>query len=252
MNKEKSKASLKEWYGSWFDSSYYHILYKHRDQQEAQTFIDNLNSLFNFEKSDHILDIACGKGRHAIYLNSRGLDVVGIDLSPQNIAHAKAYENNRLHFYVHDMRRVFKRETFDYVLNLFTSFGYFDTEIENEQAICAAVIALKNRGQLVIDFLNPYTVIDRLVPSEVKTLQGIDFEINRKYAQGFLIKEIKFTDQGKDYLFYEKVKAIRKIEFMRYFIKAGLKLKANFGDYKLNPYHWQTSERMIFVLEKAL
>jgi len=251
MNKEKPKSTSKEWYGSWFDSPYYHILYEHRDEKEAQIFINNLNSFFDFKQSDHILDIACGKGRHAIYLNSRGLDVVGIDLSPKNIAYAKAYENNKLHFHVHDMRQVFRHETFDYALNLFTSFGYFDTELENEQAICAAAIALKNEGQLVIDFLNPYTVIDRLVPSERKTLRGIDFEICRRYSQGFIVKEIKFTDKGKHYLFTERVKAIRKVAFMRYFIKAGLKLKANFGDYELNPYHWKTSERMIFVLEKV-
>ena len=250
MNNGNSIESSKEWFGSWFDSPYYHILYEHRDEKEAHAFINNLNTLFDFEKNDHILDIACGKGRHAIYLNSKGLNVVGIDLSPQNIAHAKAYENNKLHFHVHDMRQIFKRNAFDYALNLFTSFGYFDTVVENEQAIHAAAIALKNKGQLVIDFLNPYTVIDRLVPCERKTIKGIDFEINRRFSQGFIMKEIKFTDGSRDYLFTERVKAIRKIEFMRYFIKAGLKLKANFGDYQLNPYHWQSSERMIFVLEK--
>jgi SAM-dependent methyltransferase len=251
MNGKHSVDTSKEWFGSWFNSPYYHILYEHRDEKEAQTFINNLNAYFDFKNSDYILDIACGKGRHAIYLNSRGLDVVGIDLSPQNIAHAKEYENEKLHFHVHDMRQVFKREVFDYALNLFTSFGYFDTELENEQAIGAAAIALKKGGVLVIDFLNPYTVIDLLVPSESKTLRGIEFEINRRYSHGFILKEIKFTDKGKDYLFTERVKAIRKIEFMRYFIKARLKLKANFGDYELNPYHWQSSERMIFILEKA-
>ena len=251
MNGKHSVDTSKEWFGSWFNSPYYHILYEHRDEKEAQIFINNLNTYFDFKSSDYILDIACGKGRHAIYLNSRGLDVVGIDLSPQNIAHAKEYQNEKLHFHVHDMRQVFKRDVFDYALNLFTSFGYFDTELENEQAIGAAAIALKNGGVLVIDFLNPYTVIDLLVPSESKTLQGIEFEINRRYSHGFILKEIKFTDKGKDYLFTERVKAIRKIEFMRYFIKARLKLKANFGDYELNPYHWQSSERMIFILEKA-
>ncbi len=251
MKVEHSIEASKEWFGPWFDSPYYHILYEHRDEKEAKDFIDNLNTYLDFKQSDYLLDIACGKGRHAIYLNSRGLDVVGIDLSHQNIAHAKTYENEKLHFYVQDMRQVFKQETFDFALNLFTSFGYFDTELENEQAICAAAVALKRGGLLVIDFLNPYTVIDLLVPSERKTLRGIDFEINRRYAQGFIMKEIKFTDKGKDYLFTERVKAIRKIEFMRYFIKAGLKLKANFGDYELNPYQWQSSDRMIFILEKA-
>ncbi|MCZ6900895.1 MAG: methyltransferase domain-containing protein, partial [Bacteroidetes bacterium] len=100
----------KEWFGEWFDSPYYHILYKHRDHEEARAFIDRLNIFFQWATSDKILDLACGKGRHSIYLNKQGLDVVGLDLSAENVKAAKTHENSRLHFYVHDMREVFRIE----------------------------------------------------------------------------------------------------------------------------------------------
>lgn len=243
-------GATKEWFGAWFDSPYYHILYKHRDEEEARDFINNLHRFLKFKGSDKILDVACGKGRHAIFLNQIGMDVVGLDLSPQNIKYASQFENPRLKFFVHDMREVFRSEQFDLALNLFTSFGYFDTEEENEKAICATAQALKKGGKLVVDFLNPYTVIDRLVPCEQLTQEGIQFEINRSYQQGFILKEIKFTDKGHQYVFTERVRAIRKIEFMRYFVKAGLRLYGTFGDYDLNPYQWETSGRMIFIMEK--
>ncbi len=239
-----------EWFGKWFDSPYYHILYKHRDHDEARNFIDNLHRLLAFNPRQYILDLACGKGRHAIYLNSLGMNVVGIDLSPQNIAYARQFENPRLKFHQHDMREVFARDQFHVVLNLFTSFGYFNTEAENSKAICAASKALKAGGHLVIDYLNPHQVIDQLVPREIQRLEGIEFQINRRYENGFIVKDIRFHDQGEDYHYMEKVRAIRKFEFMRYFVKAGLKLKGNYGDHSLNPYQWASSERMIFVLVK--
>src|SRR5690606_22238937 len=141
----------REWFGEWFNSPYYHILYKHRDFEEARIFIDNLNDLFGFSADQKALDLACGKGRHAIYLNKKGLNVVGVDLSPENIREAKKFENEKLQFFVYDMREVFDIQAFDYVLNLFTSFGYFNTEAENEKAINATALSLKKGGFFIID-----------------------------------------------------------------------------------------------------
>lgn len=252
-NKEKInslKHSNAEWFGEWFDSPYYHILYKHRDHEEAQEFLNNLNRYFDFEHGKKILDLACGKGRHSIYLNSKGMNVVGVDLSFQNIASAKKHENDRLHFYVHDMRETFRIDEFDYVLNLFTSFGYFDSEKENEKVVCTAAKALKHGGKFIIDFLNPYRVINNLVPCEEKIIEGVHFKISRHVKEGFIIKDIDFEDHGKDFHFHEKVKAITKPEFIRYFEKADLKLLKTYGNYQLDNYDQETSERMIFLLLK--
>ena len=240
-----------EWFGVWFDSPFYHILYKNRDNKEAKSFIDNLTEYFHFEEAHKILDLACGKGRHSIYLNSKGFDVEGVDLSPQNIAHAKDFENSRLKFYIHDMRDVFAPGKFDYILNMFTSFGYFESESENEKAICAAAKSLKPGGKLLIDFLNPYRVVHQLVPREVKTIEDIDFEITKWLDDdGFIIKDIQFYAEGKRHKYQEKVKAIQQKAFLRYFEKAGLKVVKVFGGYSLEPYSQASSDRMIFVVEK--
>lgn len=244
-------ASKKEWFGEWFDSPYYHILYRHRNFEEACHFIDRICDEFQISVSDKILDLACGKGRHAIYLNKKGFDVQGVDLSIQNILAARKYENERLKFFVHDMREPFKKEAFDWVLNIFTSFGYFETEEENEMVVRYAARSLKKYGRMLLDFLNPFTVIRNLVEFETKEIEGIRFKISRAHKEdGFIYKNIRLRHNGKEITYQEKVKAIRRHTFMKYFDRAGLELTGIYGNYQLDKYDPERSDRMIFLLRK--
>lgn len=244
----------KEWFGEWFDSPYYHILYKNRDHHEAEHFIDHLIKYLPINPEDKVLDLACGKGRHAIYLHKSGYDVTGIDLSPDSIAFAnrftRRFGDEKLNFFVHDMRNVFAIEEFDHVLNIFTSFGYFEKAGENKMAIQAASKALKPGGKFVIDFFNTQKVIENLIPYERKTIEGIEFIIEKKVEGGFISKFISFHDNGKDYRFQEKVKSITQSDFLKYFETAQLKVIDFFGDYHLNTFDPHTSERMIFITQK--
>ncbi|MBA9075859.1 SAM-dependent methyltransferase [Rufibacter quisquiliarum] len=243
-------AQPADWFSTWFDSPYYHVLYKNRDVHEAQRFMDNLLAYLQPKPTCQLLDLACGKGRHAIYLNQKGYDVTGLDLSARSIAYARQFENERLHFYRHDMRDVFRPEAFDLVLNLFTSFGYFANDYENVVALRATTAALKPGGRLVIDFMNTPKVISRLVARETKEEAGIAFHITRQVEQGFLVKTIRFQDRGQEFEFVERVRALQYGEFLEYFGLANLRLRAVFGDYQLGPFDPEKSERMIFVLKK--
>ncbi|HEY8402436.1 MAG TPA: class I SAM-dependent methyltransferase [Cytophagaceae bacterium] len=240
----------KEWYSEWFNSPYYHILYKNRDEKEAEFLLTNLSRHLQFRKEDRILDVACGRGRHAIYLNSIGFDVFGIDLSPESISYAKQFENERLHFAVKDMRHIGFSGEFDYVLNVFTSFGYFQEENDNLQAVKSMAGALKPGGTLVMDFMNSEKTLKELVKCEVKEEDGIKFFIERTVKDAFLLKKINFKDQGIHYAFEEKVKPLTYSDFIKYFNFAGLSVKEVFGDYSLNPFDSKTSDRMIFITEK--
>lgn len=246
-----TKQNNNEWFGTWFNSPYYHILYKNRDDKEAQNFMDNLSQYLNIQNDEKVLDLACGKGRHSIYLNQKGFDVTGIDLSEESIKQAKKSENDKLHFFVHDMRQVFQENTFDYVLNLFTSFGYFEKENENFLATKATNHNLKSDGKLVIDFLNPKYVAKNLIPYEEKNIEGITFEIRKKIENKRIIKDIEFEAEGHHYHFQEKVRALSLCDFIDIFEKSNFELLEVFGDYDLNPLSLQKSERMIFVTEKV-
>jgi SAM-dependent methyltransferase len=239
-----------DWFKDWFDSPYYHILYKNRDKAEAQDFIRRLMNHFNVRLGQKIIDIACGKGRHSSFINALGFDVTGIDLSPESIKFARQYETDNLSFAVHDMRDTFKAENFDIGLNLFTSFGYFVNDEDNQKAIQSMANNLKKGGHLVIDFLNVHKVITTLPSQETKYIDGIEFQISKSLINNFITKEINFTDNGKSHHFKEHVKNISKTTFEHYLNNSGLEIIHTFGDYKLNEFNQEQSERLILISRK--
>lgn len=236
------------WYTSWFDTPYYHILYKDRDYAEAEGFMDKLITKLALKKGAEILDLACGKGRHSIYLNKLGFDVTGIDLSRQSIAQAKKHEKPGLEFHVHNMCKPLSKD-FDAVFNLFTSFGYFKDEEDNLETLKAIKKELKPGGYGVIDFMNVRYVEDRLVPQETKTINGITFHLKRWLEDGFIMKQIDFEDKDRRFSHIEKVKALTLSNFKTFFEKANLKLVHTFGDYQLNDFDIKSSERLILVVQ---
>lgn len=242
---------MKKWYRSWFNSPYYHVLYAHRDHREAEKFIDNLCNRLNIKPNSKVLDACCGRGRHSIYLHKKNLEVIGIDLSHQNIQFAKKYEKAGLAFYEHDIRNLLYSNYFDFVFNLFTSFGYFKRENEDIKAIKALGRSLKPGGFLLIDFLNTQKVCNSINLKENKTVNGIEFKIEKRVEKGKIIKNIFFCDSGKEYKFKEEVKALMLSDFENFFNKAGLEIKAKFGDYSLNPYEPEISDRLILLAQKV-
>ena len=238
------------WFAHWFDSPYYHNLYKNRDEKEAQIFIDNLVLHLQIPKGSMLIDIACGKGRHATYFNSLGFDVVGMDLSPNSIDSATKNKNATLQFSVHDMRDVYQENNFDIVTNLFTSFGYFEDNTDEQKAINAMESNLKVGGFLIIDFMNVKKVIANLVPSEQKTIDGITFDITRKVEAGHIIKDIAITDGEIKQHFQEKVKAITLADYSEFITTAGLKIIDIFGNYKLDNFDEKISDRLILICKK--
>ena len=242
------ELAANRWFSSWFDTPYYHILYKNRGDEEAQQFMQNLTTFLNLPQGASILDLACGKGRHSVYLNKLGFDVTGVDLSVNSIAYAKQFENENLHFHTHCMCKPMNQQ-YDAVFNLFTSLGYFEDEKENRESILSIKKELKEGGWGVIDFMNVVKVIDNLVPSEVKTVQGITFNITRKVENGYIVKDIEFEDEGEEYAYSEKVKAFTLENFLYYFEKAGIELVHTFGNYNLQPYDKIKSDRLILVLK---
>ena len=238
----------KDWFHKWFNTPYYHLLYRDRDDSEAELFMMNLTQFLGLKKDDTILDLPCGKGRHAIFLNSLGFDVTGADLSENSIEYAKQFENDSLRFEVHDMRHPFKTK-FDAIFNLFTSFGYFDNDETDIAVLQNLRRGLKPNGILVIDFLNVDFVKEHLVPEETQHRSTIDFKINRSINEQFIVKDIRFSAQKKDHHYTEYVRNISLEKFKDYADKADLKLKHTFGDYNLNPFDRTSSPRLILILE---
>ena len=232
----------------WFDSDYYHVLYKHRDYNEARNFIDNIVEYLDLKKGSKILDLACGIGRHSIYLDKIGFKVVGTDKSPNNIKKAKASKNQSVNFLQMEMIDDTNHK-YDVIFNLFTSFGYVNHDY-NLKTIKNIERQLKDNGTVIVDFMNTLFVKKNLVIEETKVIDNLSFKIKRKSDGKHIYKEIKFQDK-KDYFFQEKVMDLSRKDFENYLIRYNLKIIKTFGDYNLNEFDIENSERLIMVIKKS-
>jgi len=239
-----------EWFESWFDTPYYHLLYNNRDYTEAENFITKLTEELELPQSSKIIDLACGKGRHSVFLNKLGYDVLGLDLSHQSIDFDKQFENETLQFKVHDMRNPIDAEPVDAVFNLFTSFGYFDSETDDKNVFRSVYNALKNDGYFVLDYLNEEYVRRVIVPESTVHREGIDFHISKKIEDRYIIKDIRFEAEGKPYHFFEKVKLHTLETIQNYAEECGFERIKIWGDYQLNDFQSDISPRCINLFKK--
>ena len=233
---------------NWFNSDYYHILYKNRDKKEAEFFINNLIKKLKIKKKSKILDLACGVGRHSFYLNKKGMNVIGIDNSENNIKKAKKFENKFLKFKKKEMTEDYGQE-FDFIFNLFTSFGYIN-EKHNLNTFKSINNSLINHGILVIDYLNVFKLKEELVEKETKKIGNIIFNIKRSFKDNFIVKKIKIKDNNEIFYFEERVMELTINDFQDYLKKFNFEILDVYGNYNLEKYH-KNSERLIMIIKKS-
>jgi SAM-dependent methyltransferase len=248
----KNGTKIQNWFETWFNSPYYHVLYKNRDYTEARVFLTNLLTEINPKKNASILDLACGKGRHAIFLHKLGYNVTGTDLSKSSIQWAGQFEEPGLKFMVKDMRAPIENVKFNCIFNLFTSFGYFDNSKDNIKVLRAANQMLETNGCLVIDFLNVHYVRNHFVSEETIDRNGLIFHINREFKDDQIQKTIRFTDKDKSYEFTEYVQALDLGNFKDLLAQADMYIYKTFGNYQMETYNPDTSDRLILICKKKI
>jgi SAM-dependent methyltransferase len=241
------------WYKNWFNSPFYHKLYFERDEQEAIAFIKNLIAHLKPLPGSGMLDVACGKGRHSKTLASLGFHVTGIDISPDSIAFAKQFENDNLDFFVHDMRLPFWANYFDYAFNFFTSFGYFNTRREHDDAVRTIANSLRPGGMFVIDYLNVHYAEDHLVHHEIKQTGDSRYEIHRWDDETHFYKKINVTDPSlsKPFENIERVAKFSLGDFTEMLSYQGMQVLEVFGDYDFSGYDIRKTPRLIVIAKKS-
>ncbi len=241
------------WFKDWFNSPYYHQLYFNRDEKEAAAFIDKLIDYLKPLPASSMLDVACGKGRHSIHLAEKGFDVTGIDLSEDSIKEALQNEKDNLHFYRHDMRLPFWINYFDYAFNFFTSFGYFNTRRENDNAIRTIAQSIKPGGCFVMDYLNVHYAEDHLVHQFDKEIDGVNYLITKWFDETHFYKKIQVEDEAlnEPLIYTEKVAKFSLGDFTEMFAYQGLQIQDVFGDYNFGNYDVKKSPRLVMVARKG-
>lgn len=238
------------WFRGWFDSNYYHLLYNKRDDSEANFFITNLCEQLNLPSEARIWDIACGKGRHTLALGEKGFRVLGTDLSENSINEALIQKTENVDFFVHDMRRPFRVNYFDCVVNLFTSIGYFENYRDNFTVFSNVFLALKPGGLFVVDFFNAEKVKQNLKTDYTEHRGDIEFHIKKEIRDNFIRKKITFEDHLKKYEFEETVSLLTLEDFKDFSIKSGLAIQGIYGSYSLDDFNSETSDRLILIFKK--
>lgn len=240
------------WFKKWFDSPYYENLYFRRDKAEAASFIDKLILHLKPLPAAMMLDIGCGSGRHSVQLASKAFDVTGIDISENSILQAKKKENDHLHFFVHDMRLPFFINYFDYAFNFFTSFGYFKTRREHDNAIRTVAQALKPGGVFVIDYLNVHYEEEHLVPESKIEIKGVNYFIRKYFDETHFYKKILVEDHKLKVplQFIEKVAKFSFGDFVDMLSFRKMQVQEVFGDYNFHEYDVKKSPRMIIIAKK--
>lgn len=241
----------KEWFKTWFNSPFYHILYKNRDKREAIGFIDTLLNKLSPKINASILDLACGKGRFAVYLANKGYNITGVDLSEESIKYAQQFEKENLSFFTHDMRQLFRINYFDFVFNFFTSFGYFDQEKDDLKALKNVSKGLKKEGIFVLDFFNSVWVREQLIGEEEKVIDNIHFRLKKFIQDQYVFKKIVFEFNDQEHQFQERVRLFELADFEQLFQMAGLKIIEKYGDYQLNAFYEKESPRLILLGKKV-
>ena len=138
---------------------------------------------------------------------------------------------------------------YDVILNLFTSFGYVNHDY-NLKTIKNINRQLKDDGVVIIDFMNTFFVKKNLVKEEIKIIDNIKFEIKRRYDTNYIIKEIRFSDRI-EYSFKEKVMDLSINDFKKYLKRNNLEIIRTFGNYSLDDFKINKSERLIMVIKKS-
>ena len=155
-----------------------------------------------------------------------------------------------MNFYLHDTREVFRANYFDVVLNLFSSFGYYDKERDNIRSIIANSTALKAEGFFVFDYINAVNVRKQGEKNYTKEIENITFNIHEYIDGNFIKKKVSFHADGTDYTFMEQLYLLDKIQIEGYFKKCGLMVTNFFGNYQLESFDTEKSERLILTAKK--
>jgi len=240
------------WYKDWFDREEYEVVYGHRDDDEAAKLINLIVAFTRLAPASRVLDIGCGRGRHAIRLASQGYRVTGVDLSRSSIDAARVRASSMglsIDFEVGDMRELVCDGCFSMVVNMFTAFGFFEEDDEHERAIASMSKALYTDGWLVQDFLNAENVRRNLVPESSAVKSGMEVTQKRWIEDGRINKSIELRGPAGVQKFSESVRLLTLEDFDRMYRQAGLVLHGVFGDYDGGPFG-PDSPRLIMFARK--
>jgi SAM-dependent methyltransferase len=225
-------------------------------EKRSSREVESIIRMLNLKPKARILDLCCGYGRHAIELAERGFRVTGYDLSDLFLRKAKETSKAlgvKVQFKKGDMRRLPFEGHFDAVVNMFTSFGYFDKESDDLRALKGVCRALKSKGLFLLDLKNREQLIRgfqrRRWRPEKDFIMLEDNFFDLFTSRWESTRTLLFEDgKKKEYSFSLRLYSFAEI--LNLLKRAGFLLESVYGDFDFGQYSLD-SPRMILISRKA-
>ncbi len=247
---------MAEWWERFFDEEMGEVMFTEQAWQRAEELCDSLVELLELKPGAKVLDLACGPGRFAIPLAKRGFRVVGLDLSPVYLkqGRAKAAEGGLdVRFVRGDMRAIPFEEEFDAVVNLFTSFGYFEREEDHLKVLQEVRKSLKPGGRFLLEMANRDWLVRHFQAHDwYQFADFIGLEERKFIAERDRIetKWVKLYPDGRRKEYFSSLRLFTLRELIDLFSQAGLKVLGHYGDLKGEPWSWEAN-RLVLVAERV-
>lgn len=244
---------MKLWFEEWFESEEYLTVYKHRNNEEAEILISFILGKVNLSGEAKVLDLGCGAGRHALILAKMGFQVTGVDQSAKllSVAESEAKKNGlQAKFIKDDIRTVPFSEKFNLILNVFTSFGYFESDEDNFALFTNVEKLLSEDGVFVFDFFNTEYLKRNLIPFSKDVIDDMVIEQSRKIEGNNVVKDIVLFKNGNRKNYRESVRLYSKKELMNALDKNNLSAEKIFGNYTGEAFDEKSSSRLILLCKK--
>ena len=165
-----------------FWQTFYAVLFPEERFEIAEEQVDKILGLAGF-KGSSVLDLACGPGRHTVVLALKGFNVTGVDLSPFLLGKARQRAEVAgvgIEWVNDDMRNFRRPEAFDFVLSMFTSFGYFENKEDDLKVLRNVFDSLVNGGACLIDIIGKEWLAKHFRPSSSNELPDGSLMIERR------------------------------------------------------------------------
>ncbi len=204
-----------------------------------------------------VLDLCCGQGRHGQLLADRGMKVVGLDSSRFLLTEAQkngSSSQSRLHLVEGDTRHIPLKPVCDAVINLFTSFGFFE-DSDNKRVITAIAASLKPSGKFLLEHWNPYVVLQLNQTRNwwwmsESLLALAEVEYDPASGQLFDYRTVIDLSTGAVQESVNRIRFYFPTELEEILASAGLKVCAMYGDFDYSPFLTE-SRRLVTIAEKC-
>jgi SAM-dependent methyltransferase len=251
----KNNAWYVEFFGSDYLGIYRHIFTAERSEQEV-AFAERILAL---APRALVLDLCCGQGRHSVPLAQHGYGVTALDLSPAylELAQQSARSHNvELETVSADMRRIPFRNHFDAVVNMYSSFGYLESEADDAEVLKSVARALKPRGRFFLDMLNREWAIANYIQNDWHSdFDGTLYVERRDFDLATSRMRVRFTIVGpnggrRDSIGHD-IRLYTLTEITRMLSVEGLRVTATFGGFAGEPYAIDNRRMIICACKDA-